>query len=292
VDGAPPALAPRPEGRGRPQRSTRPARRPGSSTGLGTASWGQVWTHRSRDGLRCRLARSGRGPLPLSPHRRGCSCRRASSRTHVIPIPAGGPAHDARGGRVAEEAQGEAHIPAQQAPAGDTPRVPSPHEHPRRPGDRPGPAPQGAHSSVGLIGRIGDRATFEALRRSGYRARRGATTVVYLPARSPGEPAASRARGESRGDVRFAYAVGRRVGPAVVRNRLRRRLRAAVRDLDRATGELPSGAYLVSLRPEAAAMSYAELRHDLSRAITRATERASTPAPSDGSSTDDAGARR
>ena len=36
-------------------------------------------------------------------------------------------------------------------------------------------------------------------------------------------------------DVRVAYAIGRRVGPAVVRNRVRRRLRAAVRELDRTT---------------------------------------------------------
>jgi ribonuclease P protein component len=162
---------------------------------------------------------------------------------------------------VAEEAQGEAHISAQQAPAGDTPRVPPSHEHPRRPGDRSDPAPQGARPPLGLIGRIGDRATFEALRRQGHRARRGAMTVVHLPART------------TDGEVRFAYAIGRKVGPAVVRNRLRRRLRAAARELDRSSGGLPSGSYLVSLRPEAAALSYDELRHDLDLAVAGATRR-------------------
>lgn len=85
-------------------------------------------------------------------------------------------------------------------------------------------------------------------------------TVVHLP------------RG---GDVRFAYAIGRKVGPAVVRNRLRRRLRAAARDLDVATGGLPTGAYLVVLRPEAARRTYHELHHDLGAAVGAATSGAS-----------------
>jgi ribonuclease P protein component len=177
---------------------------------------------------------------------------------------------------VAEEAQGEAHIPAQQAPAGDTPRLPPPHEHPGRPGDRSGPPPQGAGPAVGLIGRVGDRGTFEALRREGYRERRGAMTVVHLPARSARETGRSGPRDDrSPGDdVRFAYAIGRRVGSAVVRNRLRRRLRAAARDLHRSSGGLPRGSYLVSVRPEAAALTYAELRRDLDDAIAGATTRA------------------
>ena len=81
-------------------------------------------------------------------------------------------------------------------------------------------------------------------------------TVVHLP---------------GTGEVRVAFAIGRKVGPAVVRNRLRRRLRAAARDLDRSTGGLPTGAYLIMLRPEAAERSYRELHHDLDRAIGAAT---------------------
>ena len=67
--------------------------------------------------------------------------------------------------------------------------------------------------------------------------------------------------------VRVAYAIGRRVGPAVVRNRLRRQLRAAVREIDRSTGGLAPGAYLVSLRPEAVGRSYDELRGHLGAAL-------------------------
>jgi RNase P protein component len=59
----------------------------------------------------------------------------------------------------------------------------------------------------------------------------------------------------------------------VVRNRLRRRLRAAARDLDRSTGGLPTGAYLIMLRPEAARSSYRELHHDLGRAIASVAPR-------------------
>jgi ribonuclease P protein component len=153
---------------------------------------------------------------------------------------------------VAEEAQGEAHIPAEQASQGDPSRVPPPHEHPGRPGDRPGPAAQGSHPPLGLIGRVGDRASFEALRREGRRARRGPMTVTHVP------------RGR---EVRVAYAIGRKVGPAVVRNRLRRRLREAVRELDRSGGGLATGDYLIALRPEAAAATYADLRRDLGAAI-------------------------
>jgi len=73
-------------------------------------------------------------------------------------------------------------------------------------------------------------------------------------------------------DVRVAYAIGRKVGPAVVRNRVRRRLREAVRHLDRtAPGGLACGAYLVSVRPEAAQRTYRELRDDLGRACAAAS---------------------
>jgi ribonuclease P protein component len=77
-------------------------------------------------------------------------------------------------------------------------------------------------------------------------------TVVHLP---------------GSGEVRVAFAIGRKVGPAVVRNRLRRRLRAAMRELDRSTGGVPTGAYLVTLRPEAARAGYRELHDDLGRAV-------------------------
>lgn len=69
--------------------------------------------------------------------------------------------------------------------------------------------------------------------------------------------------------VRVAYAIGRRVGPAVVRNRLRRQLRAAVREIHHDEGLAP-GAYLVGARPEAVGRPYRELRSELSAALAAA----------------------
>jgi ribonuclease P protein component len=75
------------------------------------------------------------------------------------------------------------------------------------------------------------------------------------------------------GGVRVAYAVGRRVGPAVVRNRVRRRLRAAVRELGCSEPGLAEGAYLISVRPDAVDRTYRELRTDLAGACAAASGR-------------------
>ena len=69
------------------------------------------------------------------------------------------------------------------------------------------------------------------------------------------------------GHPRVAYGVGRKVGPAVVRNRIRRRLRSAAREIARERNGLPSGAYLVTVRPDAARLDYAELRRQLAGAL-------------------------
>ena len=66
----------------------------------------------------------------------------------------------------------------------------------------------------------------------------------------------------------MAYGIGRRVGNAVTRNRVRRRLRAIVRDLDRAE-PWPGGAYLVTTGPEAATLPYGELVDAVTEAAAR-----------------------
>lgn len=108
-----------------------------------------------------------------------------------------------------------------------------------------------------MIWRIRDRATFEALRRSDARARRGPVTVTFAVTAAGPEPV-----------PRVAYAVGKRVGNAVTRNQVRRRLRAAARDV----GELRPGAYLVAAGPAAAGQSYEELKSEVARAMTSASE--------------------
>jgi ribonuclease P protein component len=81
--------------------------------------------------------------------------------------------------------------------------------------------------------------------------------VTWLPG-PPGTP------------PRVAYAVGRSVGPAVTRNRLRRRLRAVVAGL---AGELAPGAYLLVAAPEAAALDSETMTATVSTALARLAER-------------------
>jgi ribonuclease P protein component len=56
---------------------------------------------------------------------------------------------------------------------------------------------------------------------------------------------------------KVAYAIGSRVGGAVVRNRLRRRLRAIVRET---APQLRPGAYLITAAPAAAHLTFGEMR--------------------------------
>ncbi len=70
----------------------------------------------------------------------------------------------------------------------------------------------------------------------------------------------------------MAFAISRRVGSAVVRNRLRRQLRAAGNELA-ANGELSSGWYLVIVSPGATGSTMTTLREDLSRALSQLSSR-------------------
>jgi ribonuclease P protein component len=101
---------------------------------------------------------------------------------------------------------------------------------------------------------IRDRATFDVLRRTGRRSRRGPVTVTFAAVGEHPVP-------------RVAYAVGKRVGGAVVRNRLRRRLRSVT-----AGATLRPGAYLVSAGPEATGLSYEDLKAHVTAAMTSASQ--------------------
>lgn len=166
---------------------------------------------------------------------------------------------------MVEEAIGEAHVSAQHPASSQEARLPGQNTDPRRPGDPAESPTQGSSPSLGLIWRIRDRATFEQLRRHGRRARRGEVSVTFVA--------------DDGGHPRVAYGVGRKVGPAVVRNRVRRRLRAAVREVDREQGGLPPGAYLMTVRPGAARLDYAELRRAAAEACLEASRPASRRKP-------------
>jgi ribonuclease P protein component len=144
----------------------------------------------------------------------------------------------------------EEDVSAEQPEAEEEARLPSPHADARGSRRDPSASGQGPRHPDGLIWRVRDRASFRALA-AGSRRRRGVLTVTCAPAGTDGPP-------------RVAYVVGRRVGGAVARNRVRRRLRAVVRAESSAL--VPAHVYLVGAGPAAATTSYSELR-DTFRAI-------------------------
>jgi ribonuclease P protein component len=73
---------------------------------------------------------------------------------------------------------------------------------------------------------------------------------------------------------RIGYAIGRALGTAVDRNRVRRRLRALMANAARA-GRIPGGLYLVGARPGAASSPSASLADDLDRLLTMLAHKAS-----------------
>jgi ribonuclease P protein component len=119
--------------------------------------------------------------------------------------------------------------------------------------------------------RLRRRPDFSTVVRSGRRAGRPTMVLHFLPER-PAHVGGGPARGhEPRATpppgARAGFVVGKAVGNSVVRHRVTRRLRAAVREeLDR----LPATADLVvRARPEAANANSADLRSDLRRGLDR-----------------------
>ena len=100
------------------------------------------------------------------------------------------------------------------------------------------------------MGRVRGVERFAALGRTRHRARSGPLRVSWVP-------------GPDDAPICVAYAIGRRVGPAVVRNRLRRRLRAIVAEL----GPRP-GDYLVVTDPDAASLPFSDLKALVSKALS------------------------
>jgi ribonuclease P protein component len=169
-----------------------------------------------------------------------------------------------RGADLPGRPQGEAHISTERQEAGQAARLPSPHVDQGRPGDPVGPPAQGPSQPDRLIWAVRDRATFDALRTTRRRVRRGPITVAF----APGDPAMP---------PRVAYAIGRRAGGAVVRNRIRRRLRAIAREV---RGQLQPGAYLFGATAAASSLSFADLRATVCSALAAVHARPSDPVAS------------
>lgn len=71
---------------------------------------------------------------------------------------------------------------------------------------------------------------------------------------------------------RVAFAVSRKVGSAVVRNRLRRQVRAHLGELRAIDAALfPTGTWLFAIQPSAASVDRSVLLADVDHCITRAS---------------------
>lgn len=162
---------------------------------------------------------------------------------------------------VVEEARSEANVPAEQSPSGEAPRVPASHVDSGRPAGATRPSAEGSTPAVGLIWRVRGRAAFAALRRHGYRVRSGPVAVTFLADTASAAPAEP---------PKVAFAVGRRVGRAVRRNRVRRQLRSIMRELVAQPDTLVGpGTYLVATGPEVTTLSYQELRNTVQKAMAQ-----------------------
>jgi ribonuclease P protein component len=110
------------------------------------------------------------------------------------------------------------------------------------------------------------RSEFTLAVRQGARAGRPTMTGHLFVAADPADPAAQ--GGEP---ARVGFIVSRAVGPAVVRNRVKRRLRVLVRGY---LGVLPAGSLLVvRANPPAAAARQADLAADLDLVMDRLLRR-------------------
>ncbi|MDA8103312.1 MAG: ribonuclease P protein component [Nitrospiraceae bacterium] len=101
---------------------------------------------------------------------------------------------------------------------------------------------------------ISRSAEFAEVRARGFKYRAGALSLVFLPGDEP--------------EVRLGMSVPRKVGKAVVRNKLRRRVRAIFREQE---SSMAAGSYVVLAYPQSAALDY----HQLSEIVTSLTVRAS-----------------
>ena len=177
---------------------------------------------------------------------------------------------DVRGSGRGRKWMDETYLSAERSEAGQDARIPQADVDQGRPGRDSGTSGERSPTAVGVItagtrsprstvriGPVRSRQTHEALRRSSSRGRSGPLSVAFVA-------------NSSWSGAEVAYAINRRVGIAVVRNRLRRRLKAIMAELG---PSLPTGAYVVRTGPEGPSLSFEELKVAMSQAVEKATRR-------------------
>ena len=152
------------------------------------------------------------------------------------------------------------------APSLKASRLPPAHVHQGWPSSHSEPPPSRSVEAVGLIEPLRSRASFAVLAKHGRRRQGRWCWVRFAPRQldqsSPDAPDVSE----------IGYAIGKKVGNAVVRNRIRRRLRpiiaAAAADGSEA---FTPGIYLVGVKSDQAAwIAHEELREDLLHTLAAA----------------------
>jgi ribonuclease P protein component len=153
------------------------------------------------------------------------------------------------------------NVPAEQPSSRQGARIPPSHAHPRRPRHPRCTSSQGPHRALRVstpvlahANRITSGSDYKAVVRRGVRVV-GPHTVAYL--RRTTEPT----------PVRFGFIVAKNVGGAVVRNRVRRRMKAASFDL---LPGVPDGTEVVfRALPASVDASWPDLLAELSTALVK-----------------------
>lgn len=140
----------------------------------------------------------------------------------------------------------EAPLSAKRSQTCQEARVPVSDEYPRRSCRSAVSPSEGPRPPVGVIDRLSGRRAFARLRAEGQRRGRGPIRLVVRP--------------DAEQNARFAFAIPRSVGSAVVRNRTKRRLRAVLTELDRPSPGLAGGDHLIRITSPIDEWSHATLR--------------------------------
>jgi ribonuclease P protein component len=156
----------------------------------------------------------------------------------------------------------EAHLPAEQSRAQAPARLPRPDGDRRRPQDRGGAPQPRSQAPVGL------RPFGKLTRRADYLAANGG-----LRAPTPGFVLLVRLRGDEDPAIRLGITVSRKVGGAVVRNRMKRRFRELARAVLPQAG-IAGADYVLVGRAGGVERPFAELRLELEQALARLARKA------------------